>query len=197
MIVLADVDIVHKLTCCDLLDELLTWLECPPNKILVIPTMQYKVRKLLKNNAHALQRFNIFLDLTSELPAANVSSLKSFSTLDVGEQQLFAVFIDSHDSMRIITGDKLAIRQVASLAKSNLQFENRLNNNIDYLEGIMLGLIQNCGFDTINSKISPNLEVDGVLRLAFGTGRNKAHAIDALTSHLNSLRNEAPFITLR
>ena len=197
MIVLADVDIVHKLVYCDLLDELLIWLECPPNEIWVIPTMQYKVRKLLKHNAPALERFNAFLNLTKVLPAANLSSMDSFSTLDVGEQQLFAVFIASHDSMRIITGDKRAIRQIAGLAKNNLQLENKLNNHIDCLEGIMLGLIKSCGFDAINRKILPNIEVDGVFRLAFGIGRNEVHAIEALMSNLNNLGNDASFITLR
>jgi hypothetical protein len=197
MIVLADVDIVHKLVCCDLLDELLTWLECPPNEILVIPTMRYKVRKLLKNNAPAIERFNAFLNLTKELPAANPDSLISFSTLDVGEQQLFAVFIDSPEPMRIITGDKRAIRQVAYLANNNQQLESSLNNHIDCLEGIILGLIKNCGFDAVNNKILPNREVDGVFKLAFGRGRNETHAIEALSSNLNSLRSDASFVILR
>lgn len=197
MIVLADVDIVHKLVCCDLLDELLNWLECPPNEILVIPTMQYKVRKLLKHNPLALQRFNAFLNLTRELPAANPSSLYSFSTLDVGEQQLFAVFIDSPNPMRIITGDKRAIRQVASLASKDQVLAERLRNQIDCLEGIILGLIALYGFDVINNKILPNKVVDGVFKFAFGLGRSDVHAIEALSSNLNSLRNEASFVVLR
>lgn len=197
MIVLADVDIVHKLVCCDMLDELLTWLECPPSEIWVIPTMQYKVRKLLKHNALALKRFNAFLILTKELPAANPDSLNGFSTLDVGEQQLFAVFIDSPNPMRIITGDKRAIRQVAGLALSNLKLERKLNNHIDCLEGIILGLIECYGFDAVNNKILPNREVDGVFKLAFGTGRNEAHALEALRSNLNNLRNEASFVNMR
>lgn len=197
MIVLADVDIVHKLVCCDLLDELLNWLECPPNEILVIPTMQYKVRKFLKHNPLALQRFNAFLNLTKELPAANPDSLNSFSTLDVGEQQLFAVFVDSPSPMRIITGDKRAIRQVAGLASKDQVLAERLRNQIDCLEGIILELIALYGFDAINNKILPNREVDGVFKLAFGLGRSDKHAIEALSSNLNSLRNEASFVVLR
>ena len=197
MIVLADVDIVHKLVYCDLLDELLKWLECPPNEIWVIPTMRYKVRKLLKNNSPALKRFNAFLDLTKELPAASTDSLISFSTLDVGEQQLFAVFSDSPEPMKIITGDKRAIWQVANLAINNQKLANRLSNQVDCFEGIILGLIECYGFDAINNKILPNRVVDKVLGVAFGIGRNESHAIEALSSNLNSLRNEAAFVILR
>lgn len=197
MVVLADVDIVHKLVCCDLLDELLSWLECPPNEIWVIPTMQYKVRKLLKSNSLALSRFNAFLINTKELPVANTELLNNFSMLDVGEQQLFAVFAESSVPMRIVTGDKRALRQVADLANKNSTLASLLNNNVDCLEGIMLGLIVRYGFETVHNKILPNRDVDGVFKLAFGIGRDQAHALEALRSNLNNLRNEASFVSLR
>lgn len=123
--------------------------------------------------------------------------MNSFSTLDVGEQQLFAVFVDSPSPMRIITGDKRAIRQVAGLASKDQVLAERLRNQIDCLEGIILELIALYGFDAINNKILPNREVDGVFKLAFGLGRSDKHAIEALSSNLNSLRNESSFVVLR
>lgn len=195
MIVLADNDVVHKLVCCDLLNELLIWLESPPNEVWVLPELRYKIGQLLKHNTIALARFNSFLQSTKDLPPANIDTLEQFSTLDVGERQLIAVFVDNTDDMKIVTGDKRAIKQIASLAAHNVTLKNRLEGNVDCLEGIMIGLINHFGFEPINNKVVNYLEVDGVFKQAFG--RSESHALDALNSYLNNLRSEAPFIKIR
>lgn len=56
MIILADVDVVSKLTSCDLLEEFMAWLKSPPNEILIVPTLIYKARGILKKDIASLAR---------------------------------------------------------------------------------------------------------------------------------------------
>lgn len=197
MIVIADNDVIHKLACCDLLQELVDWLQAPPAKIWVLPGLPFVVRKKLKNNASALACLNIFIEKTQPIPAANFDTLEQFAALDVGEQQLLAVFVEQNIPARLITGDKRAIKLIAELATKNSELNKQLNGRVDCLESIMLGLIERFGFDEVNAKVTQGIEADGVFKLAFGANRAKPHAVDALTSYLGVLRQSAPFVVER
>lgn len=192
MIVIADNDIVHKLALCDLLDELLEWLQVPPNEVLVLPTLKFWGRKKLRDYSTALACFERFLQLTAEIPEATLLNLEKFSSLDSGEQQLMATFIEQTETPQLITGDKRALKQLTELSRQDEALYGKLNGNVDCLEGIMLELIRQSGFETINTKV--RVEVDGVFRLVFGTGRTQEHAIEALQSFLGDLRKASPFV---
>ncbi|MFY9259077.1 MAG: hypothetical protein WAO71_01065 [Gallionella sp.] len=195
MIVIADNDIIHKLALCNLLDELLVWLDVPPNEIWVLPELKFRVRKKLKSHADALTAFNRFLQKTAEIPAALPATLQQFSTLDVGEQQLFAVFVEQIQPPRLVTGDKRALKQITTLSQNDTSLREKLAGRVDCLESIMLGLIEQVGFDAINPKI--DAMADKVLAMAFGVGRTQAHTVEALQSFLGNLRQDAPFVILR
>lgn len=198
MIVLADNDVIHKLACCELLRELLQWLGVPPNQVWILPTLLYVIRKKLKGNAPALNNFNAFISQTQTIPPADPAILEKFSVLDVGEQQLLAVFVDnSHNCSRLMTGDKRALKLVAELATRDTDLNPQLNGRVDSLEGIMLGLIGQFGFEAVNKKVSRCLKIDTVLSVAFGEKRTEGNAISALTSYLADLRRTAPFIVQR
>jgi len=194
MIIIADNDVIYKLACCDLLLELIAWLQAPPAEIWVLPGLPFVVRKKLKGNHNALACFNSFMQKTQLIPAANLETLKQFAMLDVGEQQLFAVFVEQNNPARLVTGDKRAIKLVAELTTKNTELNRRLNGRVDCLESVMLGLIEQFGFDSINTKITQGIEADGVFKLAFGAERTHAHAVEALTSFLEALRQTAPFV---
>lgn len=195
MIVIADNDIVHKLALCDLLVELLMWLEVPPSEIWVLPTLKFWIRKKLRNNPPALSCFEQFLLSTAEIPVANEAILEIFNTLDVGEQQLLSVFVEQQESHRLLTGDKRALKQLAVLSEKNALLSSKLHGRVDCLEGILLEFIKLYGFDKINSKVSP--DADGVFKLAFGADRTPAHAIEALQSYLGDLRRTSTFVIKR
>ena len=192
MIVIADNDIIHKLAICDLLSELLVWLQVPPNEIWVLPQLQFRVRKKLRGNAIAIACFDQFLQVTGEIPAASSASIAKFDQLDFGEQQLMAVFIEQAEAPQLVTGDKRALKQLSEMSKIDEALQLKLNGKVECLEGVMLGLIQLFGFENINSKIST--EADGVFRLAFGEGKSIEHATEALQSYLQHLRTSATFV---
>lgn len=195
MIVIADNDIIHKLALCNLLDELLIWLEVPPSEIWVLPSLKFIIGKKLKNNPAAYSYFEEFLKSTVDVPIATPDILDFFNSLDVGEQHLLALFVEQQETSRLVTGDKRALKQLSVLAQQNPLLNSKLVGQVDCLEGILLGLIETCGFDKINCKILP--EADGVFRLAFGEGRSEVHVIEALQSYLRDLRQTSAFVIER
>lgn len=193
MIIIADNDVVHKLTCCDLLNEFLVWLDSPPNQIYILPTLIYKVRRLLKNDEESLARLEQFVKNNTELtPSANVVNLERFESLDVGERMLLAVFVENSDKAKFLTGDKRAIKDIAKLASEDINLHACLTNKVECLEMIMLGLINKFSFEVVNEKVTKRKNIDGVLNLAFG--RTEEHAISALNSFIDSIKAEATFI---
>lgn len=193
MIILADNDVVHKLTCCDLLNEFMAWLESPPNEIYILPTLIYKLRKVLKNDATSLARLENFVkNNTKEVPAVDVESLKRFSSLDVGEQALLAVFVENSENAKFLTGDKRALREIASLASEDDDLYRSLSSKVQCLEMIMLGLIEKFGFDAVNDKVKVIKNIDSVLKMTFG--RSEAHALEALASYVAAIKAEATFL---
>lgn len=174
------------------------WLDIPPNQVWILPALIYVVRKKLKGNAPALEDFNAFIAHTKTIPAADPAILEKFSGLDVGEQQLLAIFVDdTHDCSRFVTGDKRALKLIAELAALDPNLNQKLHGHVDSLEGILLGLIERFGFDSVNDKVSQCLGIDKVFSVAFGAKRTKDSATDALTSYLSDLRRTAPFVVNR
>lgn len=197
MIVLADNDIVHKLACCDLLLELTAWLKAPPAEIWVLPSMKFVLRKKLKNNTSALVCLNSFLLQVKEIPEAQPDSLIRFSQLDVGEGQILAVLVDDPKISHLVTGDKRALKLIGELASTDAALTSRLDaTQIDCLESIMLGMIDQFGFAKINAKVIDGVDSDKVLKIAFGQKRTQKDTCEALMSYLNDIRKGAPFVSL-
>jgi hypothetical protein len=195
-IVLADNDIIHKLACCALLQELLQWLGAPPAEVWVLPSMRFMLRKKLKDNAAALADLNLFLDQVSIIPEADTATLELLPTeMDIGERQMLAILLNMPEVERMVTGDKRALRLMGSLCAKDSALELRLMQaRVDCLESIMLALIEAFGFEAINRKATVGLKSDMVLQASFGTRKLEANAKEALAVYLNDVRKDAPFL---
>lgn len=196
MIVLADNDVLHKLALCDLLNELLTYLKVPPNQVKVLSTAKYVVRGLLRTNPAALAAFNNFLVQAQDIPEVqNLALLEAIEELDVGERQMLAYLVEEAAVTGFVTGDKRALERIASYAEELAVIDERLEVvTVLSFESILLGLITLYGFGHINAKASLAVQFDGLLKLTFGPTRNEEHALDALNSYLNALKECAPFV---
>jgi len=195
MIVLADNDIVYKLAACHLLEDFMAWIKAPPHEVFVLPALPFIVRKRLKQDLLALQKFENFLLQTQPLPSAKLETLASLDGFDSGEQQLLAVMCDLPEVARLITGDKRALRQITHKKLTHPQLSKRLKAvRIDCLESVFLGLQEAIGFEALRDKVMPARQVDTVLSMSFGANRDQAHMKNALGSYLEALRLEAPFI---
>lgn len=197
-VVLADNDIVHKLACCRLLQELLQWLGVPPAEVWVLPSMRTMLRKKLKSDALALAELDIFLTHTSVLPEADIHMLGLLpAEMDVGEKQMLAVLVNTPEVQHLITGDKRALRLIGSLCAKDSALDLRLADaRVDCLESIMLGLIDTFGFVAINSKVVRGIKSDTVLQSSFGAKTKEANSKEALAYYLNDVRRDAPFLPI-
>jgi hypothetical protein len=195
-VVLADNDIIHKLACCGLLQELLQWLGVPPAEVWVLPSMRFMLRKKLKADAAALVELEWFLLQVSDLPAADINMLALFPVeMDVGERQMLAILVNTPDVEHMVTGDKRALRLIGSMCGKDPALDHRLNQaRVDCLESIMLSLIDQFGFDAVNAKVLRGLKSDKVLQASFGLKKLEGNSRDALTHYLNEVRSEAPFL---
>lgn len=194
-IILADNDIIHELACCGLLQELLEWLDAPPAEVWVLPSMQFMLRKKLKDNKAALRELTRFLEKVSNIPEANLTTLQRFQQMDTGEAQMMAILLDRPEVQRMITGDKRALKLVGSLCVQDAELKARLATaRVDCLESVMLGLIDKLGFDIINQRATQGIMSDKVLQSSFGAKKLEPNAKEALEYYLTDIRKEAPFL---
>jgi hypothetical protein len=195
-VVLADNDIIHKLACCKLLQELLQWLGVPPAEIWVLPSMRFMLRRKLKADVSALAELDRFLLQVSDLPEADINMLALFpSEMDVGERQMLAILVNTPEVEHMVTGDKRALRLIGSMCANDPALDQRLAQaRVDCLESIMLAFISKFGFEEINAKVSPGVRSDIVLQSSFGSRKLEANSRDTLSQYLNDVRREAPFL---
>jgi hypothetical protein len=195
-VVLADNDIIHKLACCGLLQELLQWLGVPPVEVWVLPSMRFMLLKKLKADAQALVDLKRFLMQVSDLPVADINILALFPVeMDVGERQMLAILVNTPEVGHMVTGDKRALRLIGSMCAKDPALDKRLAAaRVDCLESIMLELIHKFGFETINSKVIRGLKSDTVLQGSFGLKKLEAKCRESLTYYLDDVRREASFL---
>lgn len=197
-VVLADNDIIQKLACCGLLQELLQWLEVPPAEVWVLPSMRFMLRKKLKADAVALADLERFLLQVSDLPEADINMLALFPLeMDVGERQMLAILVNTPEVEHMVTGDKRALRLIGSMCANDPALDQRLNQaRVDCLESIMLALIDKFGFELVNGKVLRGLKSDTVLQASFGAKKLETNSREALAYYLNDVRGDAPFLPI-
>ena len=195
-VVLADNDIILKLACCNLLQELLQWLGVPPAEVWVLASMRTMLRNKLKADAPALQALQAFLTQVSDIPPADVRVLEQMSSeLDPGERQMLAVLVQTPEVQHMVTGDKRALRLIGSLCAKDPELEQRLRQaQVDCLESIMLALVAQFGFQAVNLKVSKGSVSDIALRACFGVKKSEADSKEVLGNYLADLGKHAPFL---
>lgn len=211
MILLSDNDILLKLAQCDLVAEALTIFQCGLADCYVLDTAKYAlflnapdkcITKRL-GNKFAYERLCSLIYGCRELGAAAenfnlLEELMQVDAIDAGEQ---ALLMHAHDLYHkghpyaFTTGDK---RALLGIQKSNAQsIKQVLDKRVDCLESIVLKAIHYYGFEAISQKICNAMAItdqqkfDTVLRMAFGAGRDSAHARQCLLGYLEPV---LPFI---
>ena len=181
MIVLSDNDILFKLAHCDLFSEFVTYLKVPAKSIFILSTCMFKLRRLLKNDQKTLGRLEKFCLTISILEDDNVDMalLEALSETgaDAGEA-LLAAKVAATPGAFLITGDKRAIIAFSKLPAGHAKAS--LYGRILCFEELLIGILQAYGFLNLQAKIIAGSPCDGVLRNAFGVGRNEAHAMECL-----------------
>lgn len=195
-VVLADNDIIHKLACCGLLQELLQWLGVPPAEVWILPSMRFMLQKKLKADVEALAELERFLLHVSDLPAADINMLALFPVeMDVGERQMLAILVNTPEVEHMVTGDKRALRLIGSMCAKDPALDLRLTQSrVDCLESIMLALIGKFGFEAINTKVSRGSKSDTVLQASFGTKKLEVNSRETLAYYLDDVRRDASFV---
>ncbi|MGY1488687.1 hypothetical protein ACW4YW_04665 [Methylobacillus pratensis] len=194
MIFIADNDVIYKVIHCNLIEEFLVILEVPPNEILILSSLKYVLKNKLKGCSDSLKRLDYFLSKSSVIPPADNDLLNRYSTLDIGERQLLAVF-STQENAKMITGDKRAIREISIFADNDDTLFSKLEGNVLCFEKVLYSLIEKYGFDHIDSKITKSNHTDKFMKLTFG--RNAEHALESIMSNLNALSGEAKFILFK
>lgn len=202
MIVLSDTDVVHKLACCELLIEFLQYLKCPPNEVWVLRALPQMLNRKLSGAPSAIQNLDAFMKRVRFIPPAKIKTLQRFESLDPGEQQLLALVCDDLRITQVVTGDKRALNQIATLASSDPQLDARLKEtSVLCFESVILGLMKSRGFGIVKARIQKwgtikGQEVDGAIKRAFPLEGDAAHAENTLNNYVEKLREGVPFVCL-
>jgi hypothetical protein len=190
MIVLSDNDILYKLAYCDLLCEFVSFLQVPSKSIMILPTCIFKLRKVLKSEPVVLARIDSFCRevsvLTDDGVDMGILTEIADTGVDAGEALLAAQVATNPDAY-LVTGDKRAIRAFAQLPVGRAR--SGLAGRILCFEELMIGMLQRFGFSKLEDRVTAGAACDGVLRIAFGQGRNEQHALACLNSFAGELRS--------
>lgn len=195
MIVLSDNDIISKLARCDLLDALPHHLGISHAEIWVLSSSVYALRKRLTNAPEALASLEAFYARVTKIADADVdtSALLAISStgIDAGEAILAAKAI-ALDGALLVTGDKRAIKALSTLPEGSVKAS--LAGKVLCFEALVLQMIEKYGFHEIGPRCTKGRDGDGVLAMAFGPGRNEAHAVECLSSYITSLKSNSGWI---
>lgn len=194
MVVIADSDCIRKLAWCNLLSEFLQLIEVPPNDIWVLPALPFQVRRKLNTSKEALADFEKFFKKTRVVPKASLDMLARFENLDGGEQQIFALLCEIERVELIVTGDKRALKKVATLVHNDPALGTLMeSSSIWCFEMIVLQLMRKQGFSITKSRMDRWRErqgpaMDEVISGTFATGCTEQSVIGELQNHINSIR---------
>lgn len=202
MLILADSDVVRKLAYCELLLEFHQVMVTPPTLMKVLPTLKFQLARKLKAHPSALGNFNSFLAKVTPVPEARHDWAEFFSTLDVGEQQLFSVLCQGTAS-EIVTGDKNCLSTVSGLCAVQPKLKEILSTKkVWCFEAVVLLLLKKRGFSVVNARVQRwralhNCPVDLVIDQAFPIqGGSLELASAVLNGFMVQLRQRAPHVEL-
>jgi hypothetical protein len=173
---LADVDIVCKISACDIVDEAIQAIGASWDTFYILPSTKYTLnvcKKIEKGQekfgAAVHSRICEFVNRAKEIdwePGGWISTLSSVTGMDSGEAILFSV-AQQRESSIVVTGDKKCLRALTGDRRCNTiapKFERR----VVCFEQLILACISRHGFDCIRTKIGPEITCDRSLVNAFG-----------------------------
>ncbi len=207
MILLSDNDLVIKLAQCNLIEEALFSLNASASDCYVLNTFQYSLSlrdpdKSIRKYVGSVQAYDRICELVGRcnilaegpIDFELIEHMEQIPQIDPGE---FALFLharyhyEGNERFRILTGDKKALSAICNYEEFDAF--SFLTGNVCCMESTLIGLINNFGFDYVNERVivAKSLVVygkyDGVLRSAFGMGRDQAHCTDCLTSFMSGI----------
>lgn len=190
MIVLSDNDIILKLAGCSLLNQFFEILEASSEDILIATNAGYALPKQARKkltNEDAVNTVTQFVENVGRISPVNpdlLSEIQGFKDMDGGESLLMVAAHENPDLL-FATGDKRCLQSLIdhqSLEPIDRIFKS-LQGRVYCLETALMLLIENLGFEKVNQMVINRCVEDGVLRLAFGQGRNIDNATDCLKSY--------------
>lgn len=196
MICLADIDILLKLSCCDLLTPLFEYLDIPIANVYHLNSLSFmldgnkKIRQKYGDGVDRLQDIsNRMSPLTFPIREDDIALLNGINNIDSGEVVLFAS--DVEENYIIATGDKRCLRALANAAQCDGIY-TRLRGRVLCLEVSVLLLIRHLGFEAVRAKVTPAIDCDKALQTAFGSGllSSQENVEIALHSYFSELDHE-------
>jgi hypothetical protein len=206
-----DNDILKKLATFDLFDETVSLFEASAEQINVLATAKYKFQgdweKVKAGKARQTEskviNYEKTIELATTLPQiaqmevnpALFIQISQFQGIDQGEA-ILTVHIteilqkDEEFQAFVFTGDKNYLRALATVSLP--AFQEILTHRFWCLEQLILRDIQAYGFEAVRDKVVPVRECDKAIKAVFGSGAlsTEPNAVDALTSYIETLRQE-------
>jgi hypothetical protein len=207
---IVDNDIIFKLVCYGLIEEMLLGHGEPRRSVGVLGAARYVIKKritkkLQTSTATAVEILEAFIDRVIILEPTEAEQLMAADfelaaqhaavALDTGESQLCAILI-ARALPLLLTGDKRAICAIEQL----LTIADRLNSvagKVKCLEQLMLDSLSEDNCRRYRSMICREASIDRTLSICFSCSSDDA-AIDGiisgLKSYINDLRSQAQHV---
>lgn len=208
MIALIDNDILMKVACFGLVEQLLVSPPLCSEQVGVLGSAKFVLRKAIETKfssaaAPAIQALESFVDSVEQIePSEDEQTIASEIEaaaqvqavfLDSGESQLCAVMI-SRALERLYTGDKRAIVAIAALVAIDSRL-SLLLGKVECLEQLVVKSLSEESFDQICVSICSEPEVDKALAICFSCRRGSPTleaVLQGLESYIRDLREGAP-----
>jgi predicted nucleic acid-binding protein len=196
MVYFLDNDVILKLTTYRMLNEALDCLEIDRSDIRVLESARFvfgskKTQK--KYSEETLLSAIEFVKSCTTISSQDndehrLLEKQAKNDIDPGEATLIAATFQESASL-LATGDKRCLKALANI--ECLDFIHKgLQGRVICLEQIICKLIKAQGFDWVLERVIPNLDCDGTLRAAFGSGSKSQYetVLQTLSIYIQELQ---------
>jgi hypothetical protein len=198
-----DNDIILKLATCNVFDETLKTFDANASQVKILDTFKYKFQKQIQrtkgNRATSNPQYNIqkALEITQSFATISESDTNNFdtsiytqllnynknnndnnNTIDKGEAVLIShvCYLNQQGNTNyLLTGDKRCLKALTNSGFTDVI--EHINGKVWCLEQLILKVIEEIGFDLIQTKIYPARACDGNIKLIFGYSEEASEKI--------------------
>jgi hypothetical protein len=195
VIVLADNDLILKLARCDLLKSLPEILGCTFDDIRIAPAARFqlmpsKPEKALRKcgDQATVERLAAFLAVVRDIEAVTdldmLGRLATVPKIDSGEQLLFTACASDEKAI-LLTGDRTALRALASNQEVVGDVYKKLARRVITFESALLIARKLYGFETIRARLLayPDYGEDKMLRYIVRPDMIESNFVEAMVSY--------------